>query len=111
MAKSPDCEGNGVDIARAEYQADIVLPLSNQGFDTMCHFLNGTLHEACKENDEMTLYLEHVEFEVSGEMETTTIEQNSSNHNFLSTFYLMSMACIMANYQEVYKRTVSVYYN
>jgi hypothetical protein len=101
-------EGNGVDIARAEYQADVVLPLSNQGFDTMCHFLKGTLHEACRENDEMTHYLEHVGFEVSDEMETTTIEENSSNQNFLSTFYLMSMACIMANYQEVYKRTVSV---
>lgn len=46
-----------VDIAREEFKANVLLPLSTTGFDAMCHFLRGTLAKACRDNNGLTNYV------------------------------------------------------
>ena len=98
-------DGNGIDIAKEAYQAKIVLPLSNQGFEAICHFLKGTLYEAIAQDNGLQNYIQQIGIttteENMGHAPQTSQISNNSNENFLSSFCLMSMACIMANYQEV----------
>jgi hypothetical protein len=95
-------DGNRVDIAKAEYKATVSLPLSNKGFDVMCHFLRGHLATACSNDFDMSTYVENLGVIISAD--DAAIEQarpGDGNQIFLSVFSIVSMACITANYEEV----------
>lgn len=95
---------NLVDVGSAEVAnplrtSKIQLPLTNQWFDIVCHFLKGSLPGVLKKDPMARLSMEMT-------LDESTIDalmamEDVHNDNFMAIFFAISMSVIMANYDTV----------